>query len=99
MSLSMYIKNMAQNYQITPKPDVLMPMIPKTVQRIASMMQETDASEIMCEIMELLGVLTYIAMTCRPDIQYAAPYLARFAAEPTNLVYVELFNGYAISFY
>ena len=34
----------------------------------------------------MLGVLNYVAIICRPDIQYAVSCLARFTADPTNLV-------------
>ena len=89
MSLSRYIRDMAENYNITAKPQVTTPMIPNNVLRTASMVVETPAEREYVRkfpLRELIGVLNYVAMTCRPDIQYAVSYLDRFTAEPTNLV-------------
>ena len=80
---------MAETYNITAKPQVTTPMIPNNVLRTASMVVETPAEREYVRkfpLREILGVLNYVAMTCRPDIQYAVSYLSRFTAEPTNLV-------------
>ena len=89
MSLSGYIRDMAEKFNITPKPHITTPMIPNTVLKTARMVQETAAERDYVRkfpLRELLGVLNYVAITCRPDIQHAVSYLARFTADPANLV-------------
>ena len=43
MSLSGYIRDMAEKFNITPKPHITTPMIPNTALKTASMVQETAA--------------------------------------------------------
>ena len=89
MSLSQYIRDACANFGIKENTAITSPMMPSNILRPSKMTPQSPAEHRYVAnfpLKEMLGVLNYVAITCRPDIQYAVSYLARFAADPTNLV-------------
>ena len=80
---------MCTKWNIKPDPKVRTPMITNNYLQTGSMTNESYKQRRYVSkfpLRELLGILNYIAGTCRPDIAYATSYLARFTADPTKLV-------------
>ena len=89
VGLSQYIRDVCTKWNIKPDPKVRTPMIANNYLQTGSMTNESYKQRRYVSkfpLRELLGILNYIAGTCRPDIAYATSYLARFTADPTKLV-------------